>query len=193
MKKSARLLIKITIIVTLILLLPIANGYALDQATIKLNSGATYSGETVLGSIPSGSGTVAWPDGGKYTGMFFNGMPSGKGTLTYSNGDVYTGQFEYGFRSGKGTMIFANGDSYIGEWKADMMHGQGKYIFHSPDAANPEKNDVFTGQWRYNMMHGKGSYRYANGSSTNGYWVENQYRGAKITNSIREEIGALDQ
>jgi hypothetical protein len=181
--------LSLTVIIISILTFP---AFAASENQIVLSSGATYTGEVVLNGVPNGTGVAIWPNGSKYTGEFFNGMPNGKGTFEYSNGDVYVGQFEYGFRSGKGVMTFSNGDTYDGEWKADMMHGLGKYTFITPDPANAKKNDVYTGQWRFNMMHGKGSYRLASGTTTKGYWVENNYRGKKLTNTIKAEIGELD-
>jgi len=166
---------------------------AAGNESIVTKSGALYTGDIVLESIPSGIGEAQWTDGSTYTGEFFNGMPHGKGTFTYNNGDIYVGEFEYGFRSGKGVMTFSNGDTYNGDWKADMMHGKGKYTFLGADPAHPEKSDAFTGQWRYNMMHGKGTYRYANGTSTVGYWVQNQFRGAKLTGAIKNEIAEYEK
>lgn len=167
---------------------PIVTSYA---TSITLDNGGIYTGETVYNSIPNGTGTVAWPDGTKYDGEFFNGMIHGKGTTSYPEGNIYTGTFEYGYRSGTGKMTFTNGDVYDGEWKADMMHGKGKYTFYAPDPTRPTKNDVYNGQWRFNMMHGKGTYRFASGKTTEGYWVMNSYRGTKLTSEIKAEIGAL--
>lgn len=170
-----------------------ATAFATSNDSIVTKSGTRYIGDIVLDKIPSGKGEATWTDGSTYSGEFFDGMPHGKGTFTYQNGDVYVGEFEYGFRSGKGTMTFSNGDTYIGDWKADMMHGTGKYTFHGADPARPDKNDTYTGQWRYNMMHGKGNYRYANGTSTNGYWVQNQYRSKKLTGSLKAEIAEYNK
>ena len=161
-------------------------------ATVTLASGAIYTGEVAINDVPNGKGEVYWPDGSSYTGEFFKGMLHGKGIFHYTNGDVYNGDFEYGYRSGEGKMIFANWDSYEGEWQADMMHGKGNYTFYAPDKSNPTKNDVYSGEWRYNMMHGKGSYKFANGKKTNGYWVKNTFRGAKLTSTLKKEIGELD-
>ena len=163
-----------------------------NTGLVTLSRGATYTGEIAFGNIPNGKGEAIWPDGGKYSGDFFNGMLHGEGVFHYANGDIYDGSFEYGFRSGKGKMTFVNGDSYEGEWQADMMHGKGKYSFYTPDPSNPTKNDVYTGEWRYNMMHGKGSYKFASGKTTSGYWVKNSYRGTKLTSTLKEEIGELD-
>lgn len=190
-KKRQRIYSLFFLVLFFVSLLPMA-AIAANAKSVNLASGAVYTGEVALNNVPHGKGEATWPDGSKYAGEFFNGMLHGNGVFRYANGDVYDGNFEYGFRSGKGKITFANGDFYEGQWQADMMHGKGKYTFNAPDPSKPTKNDVYNGEWRYNMMHGKGSYKFANGKTTNGYWVKNSYRGTKLTSTLKTEIGELD-
>ena len=56
------------------------------------------------GKEAGGEGEYLWPDGGKYTGVYWDGKPHGYATR-----------------------IFASGAVYVGEWQAGVMHGAGTY------------------------------------------------------------------
>ena len=54
-----------------------------------------------------GEGEYIWPDGGKYTGVYWDGKPHGYATR-----------------------LFASGAVYVGEWQAGVMHGAGKLLVY---------------------------------------------------------------
>ncbi len=64
-------------------------------------------------------------NGYKYVGEFKDGMPSGQGTLIFPDGSKYVGEFKDGMPNGQGTDTFANGDRYVGEWRNGLQNGQG--------------------------------------------------------------------
>lgn len=54
---------------------------------------------------------------GKYEGEIRNEVPSGQGTITFPNGEKYIGEWKDGLAHGKGTYFRLNGNRYVGKFK----------------------------------------------------------------------------
>jgi len=73
-------------------------------------------------------GTIRYKDGRVYQGdwLLEGGaaeVPSGMGTMTWPDGTVYVGEFRYGRMDGKGRMVNARGMVKEGSWKRDQFIG----------------------------------------------------------------------
>lgn len=65
---------------------------------------------------------------GKYEGEEVDGIRNGKGTIRWPNGDVFEGVFKDGLREGPGVYV-CQLSKYEGEWKGSMRHGKGKEVW----------------------------------------------------------------
>jgi hypothetical protein len=89
--------------------------------------------------VISGQGTVVFPNGSKYEGLFKDGLFHGKGFYTYADGTKYTGDFKNGLFEGKGT-LFSDGQLYVGEFKEGNHYGQGTITYYDKSQE--------TGEWK---------------------------------------------
>lgn len=74
-----------------------------------------YTGDTLNGK-KNGTGTLVWPDGSRYEGMWENNRANGKGILYHADGDVYEGMWLNDKAHGQGVYRHAHGAVYQGEW-----------------------------------------------------------------------------
>jgi hypothetical protein len=86
-----------------------------------------YEANFVKGSI-EGFGTIYYPDGSRFVGMFTEGIPTGYGKYILPTGVVwYRGEFKFGRKDGYG--IEYDSDlgfiRYVGYWKNNLKHGKG--------------------------------------------------------------------
>ncbi len=147
------------------------------------------NGSCISGNCNNGSGTWRYPDGGKYVGLWQNGMRDGQGTDYFANGDKYVGQFVNDTRSGHGTSTEHDGDVYTGQWTNNWQNGQGRYVF-SDGVVNEGQyvngymqygkttfpsGNTYTGQYSKidggDVRHGKGTFTWPDGSVYNGNWI----------------------
>lgn len=116
--------------------------------------------QCLSGNCQSGQGEKVYPDGGRFRGVFQNGVKK-QGCYTYPNGDVYKGLFHQNKRSGVATYAYANGDLFEGEYLNDQKyHGRLMY----------KNGDVYLGFLENNKPEGFGSVRFANGKTWEGCW-----------------------
>ena len=55
-----------------------------------------------------------------------HGVQHGAGSMLFPNGDRYDGMFEQGKRTNFGKLTMANGDCYEGNFEMNQRHGHGK-------------------------------------------------------------------
>ncbi|GAB2473681.1 C13 family peptidase [Comamonas humi] len=101
--------------------------------------GTVFKGE-MLGNRPKGEGELRLPDGTVLHGDFSAGMPA-QGTVAYPNGDRYTGPLVAGKAHGSGVLARANGDVYRGEFARGEPQGRGTL---TPAKGGPAQS----GSWR---------------------------------------------
>jgi hypothetical protein len=66
------------------------------------------------------------PGDGTYEGARVNGVPSGHGTVRYPDGSAFAGQWLDGKRHGQGVEEdLHKGTVYDGQWEGDLKHGRG--------------------------------------------------------------------
>ncbi len=76
----------------------------------------------------TGLTTLRWNDGSSYVGEIYRTVFHGTGTMTYPDNGKYHGQWKYSHRDGIGTMEYADGSKYVGEWVRDLPNGSGTFI-----------------------------------------------------------------
>ncbi len=154
------------------------------------------------GSVPHGSGTMIFADGGKYTGRFYNGKkqgagtytlpngysydgewqadsPHGKGTAVFPGGEKYTGDFRHGKRDGKGTVAYADGTEYSGDFRDGQTHGQGTLTL--------PKVGKYEGAWRNGAPFGRGTLFCLDGRRFTGEFRDVLARHKEPPKKIQEE------
>jgi len=139
---------------------------------------ASYDGEWREGK-KHGSGTFSYPDGGKYIGEWANDKREGFGTYKYPNGDVYNGDYRNGKKHGAGTYINAPSESQLtGTWEDDHLT-TGQWQLHD--------GTTYTGCFNVdNKPAGPGGvYKFANGNSQQGSYEADQWKGGKISVTVK--------
>ena len=76
----------------------------------------------------TGTATLRWADGSSYVGETYRTTLHGTGTMIYPDKGKYHGQWKYSHRDGIGTMEYADGSKYVGEWVRDLPNGSGTFI-----------------------------------------------------------------
>ena len=71
--------------------------------------GARYDGPAIR-SRPHGKGTLKWPDGSVYRGVFMHGEPTRTARFFFPDGRIYMGPNYRGRPAGKGLLMSAEGD-----------------------------------------------------------------------------------
>jgi hypothetical protein len=70
-----------------------------------------YEGDLEEDGLPTGLGTMKWPNGDKYVGTFLKGERHGQGKITYSNESEikeFDGEWENGNKL-RGSQTYKNG------------------------------------------------------------------------------------
>jgi hypothetical protein len=115
---------------------------------------------------------VDYPNGEHYEGEWRDDLRHGRGVLRDANGLTYEGEFEKGKRHGSGVWNLPRGIKLRGTWEHDVRHVKGS-MFEFPN------NDLYRGEWdeARHVRHGHGSCAYADGSTYEGHWVDDQRCG----------------
>jgi hypothetical protein len=155
-------------------------------------TGATYEG-VFDSSYETGSGSITYPTGMKFTGEWKIGKPINSGTMEYPSGEVFTGEFKDGKRNGKGALKYKDGSVLDCEWRNDMPHGQGtlNLISSRITYTGPFSEGKFfgagimiLGKARYdgafkdNQRNGRGKMMYEDGSIYEGEWKDDRHHGS---------------
>jgi len=112
------------------------------------SDGSRYDGESKfsgLRKIRHGKGTLTYPNGSKYEGVWKDDKQHGHGIFTTPDGEICEGEWRDGIENGNGTKIYPSGSKYVGEWKNGNEHGQGTMTF--PDGSKYE------GEWKDGKEH----------------------------------------
>ena len=120
------------------------------QSTMKLSSGAMYSGEVLLGA-PDGVGKLVDLTSGRliYDGEWREGKFHGRGTRFAGDIELESGDFEAGeFVSGR--RVMEDGSLQIGTFAGKRLEGEGRVVF--PSLA------VVSGVWREGKPVGSMQY-----------------------------------
>ncbi|MBS0372144.1 MAG: hypothetical protein JSS57_23430 [Proteobacteria bacterium] len=146
----------------------------------------TYKGHFAMdpkSGIVSGTGTVEWANGERFSGTLVDGRRQGKGRFNWVGGQWYDGdwaddravgygiiQFPGGNRYegavvdgepvGRGTLVFASGDRYTGDFVRGLFHGQGSYAW--------KNGNRYDGAWNLGKKHGRGRLTWASGDAWEG-------------------------
>eukprot|EP00048_Salpingoeca_helianthica_P016679 m.233595 g.233595 ORF g.233595 m.233595 type:complete len:317 (-) comp19220_c0_seq1:27-977(-) len=111
-----------------------------------LASGAVYEGDGSNGRA-HGRGTLTYPNGDRFVGLFEGGKRQGQGTYFFSNGDRFEGVYSQGKASGPGKLFYSDGHRFEGEFSDDKANGPGTEYF--ADGSRLE------GVYRENRLHGR--------------------------------------
>lgn len=140
--------------------------------------------QCISGNCQNGQGEKAYPDGGRFKGVFQNGSKKA-GVYVYANGDIYKGVFRQNKRAGIANYSYTNGDQFEGEYLNDQKyHGQIVY----------KNGDTYLGFLENNKPDGFGSIRFANGKTWEGKWANGKrvWGGYAQENSLSRDTIILD-
>ena len=114
-------------------------------------------------------GKCVWSDGRSYDGEWKNGKQNGYGITLFSDGTVYEGEWKDGNPHGKGTKTGADGSKYEGKWKDGVTIGQGTYTWSD--------GKKYVGEWKDGKRNGQGTWTHPNGSKYVGGFKDDKYNG----------------
>jgi hypothetical protein len=157
---------------------------------IVMSNGDLYEGERI-DKVPNGEGTMTYAaNGAKYQGKWLNGQRHGGiGTLEYPSGEWYQGIWRFNQRCGQGSMKWPDGTKYEGLWMGDRMNGRGTYtwtdgrvfkgIFNQGElfrgTMKMPNGDVLSGEWQ--NKQGEGTHAFSDGRVLSGLWQHDQAHG----------------
>jgi len=96
-----------------------------DTARLKQFMNTRYDGPEKF-SKPDGRGTLTWPDGSRYVGIFEHGIPTPKGRFYYPDGSFYMGRIFQGRPKGAGAWMDTDGKVlFAGRFVDEKPHGEG--------------------------------------------------------------------
>ena len=139
----------------------------------------------------NGEGSVAFPDGKLYRGLWIDNKAHGIGTLDYPNNVKYEGVFSNNMKEGKG-FLYGNSQQISGYWKKDKLTGECNIIFDNGDNYEGtmrqglfNNQGIFTwknkscyiGTFKDGKRSGFGTYTDTNGQKYEGQWLDDEYNG----------------
>ena len=98
---------------------------ARDTAQVSSYLNAQYDGPAIQGR-PHGHGTLTWPDGAYFEGLFEHGLATGKAKFHYPDGRVFMGVYHKGRPQSPGVLMTAEGRIlFAGRFVEETPHGVG--------------------------------------------------------------------
>lgn len=189
----------------------VEGGEFIGDVDIKLgkivyDDGRLYIGRCNFAYVPDGVGTMTYPNGMKYSGIWNSGNFDDFGRITFPDGAIYIGPFDGGVRDSFGMfsfgdiypslMAFPNGDIFKGSWLNDKIT-RGSMAFANGDTyegvwkngqpagfgrLDSSSGQTFEGSWEVGKAKGKGKLTLVDGHLFDGDWVDGlpQGRGAFV-------------
>jgi len=127
----------------------------------------------------NGQGTLLYPNGSTYKGMWKAGKRHGRGIMdaTKNGGYIYEGDWYDGVQCGEGSTTYANSATYKGQWKDGKFHGHGVFTYGTNDRSI---NISYNGEWHYGIRHGKGELVMANNNKFKGYFKDDKMHNGRL-------------
>jgi hypothetical protein len=98
---------------------------ARDTAQVLTFLDARYDGPALNGQ-PHGKGTLTWPDGQVYQGVFEHGVPTNRARFFFTNGQIFMGLFSKGRPKSPGILMAPDGRIlFAGQFIDEKPHGVG--------------------------------------------------------------------
>eukprot|EP01124_Arcella_intermedia_P031606 TRINITY_DN7181_c0_g1_i1.p1 TRINITY_DN7181_c0_g1~~TRINITY_DN7181_c0_g1_i1.p1 ORF type:complete len:1288 (+),score=388.27 TRINITY_DN7181_c0_g1_i1:29-3865(+) len=143
-------------------------GYRYGSGTLNYFNGDTYNGSFKKDNLVN-EGSLVLANKTTYVGSFQKGLFNGEGTLTTRAGTFF-GDFVDGVKQGRGVLKQNIHEPvvYEGTWKSGYLHGFGKL---------EDSLGKYEGDWEKGLKKGKGKMTYKDGSTYDGYWLEDKRHG----------------
>lgn len=135
------------------------SGIVSGTGTVEWANGERFSGTLVDGQR-QGKGRFNWVGGQWYDGDWADDRAVGYGTIQFPGGNRYEGAVADGEPAGRGTLIFASGDRYTGDFVRGLFQGQGSYAW--------KNGNRYDGAWHLGKKHGRGRLTWASGEAWEG-------------------------
>jgi len=120
-----------------------ADGYAEGNGillrSVKKKQIGSFEGRMARGMMAEGYEQA--PDGGKYEGLYKDGLREGKGAALYKDGVRYDGEWRAGKREGRGAATYPLGGRYEGPWHADRPAGGNGKVTYAGDQRTVNAED----------------------------------------------------
>lgn len=135
------------------------SGIVSGTGTVEWDNGERFSGTLVEGRR-QGKGRFNWVGGQWYDGDWADDRAIGYGVIQFPGGNRYEGAVVDGEPVGRGTLVFASGDRYTGDFVRGLFHGQGSYVW--------KNGNRYDGAWNLGKKHGRGRLTWASGDAWEG-------------------------
>jgi hypothetical protein len=98
---------------------------ARDTAQVTMHLNTRYDGPSIDG-LPHGKGTLTWPDGSVYQGVFEHGWPTNEARFMFTNGETFMGLFYKGRPKSPGVLMDPDGRIlFAGNFVEEKPNGVG--------------------------------------------------------------------
>lgn len=134
-------------------------GEVSGTGSVEWANGERFTGTLVKGRR-QGKGRFNWVGGQWYEGDWVDDRAVGYGVIQFPGGNRYEGAVQDGEPGGRGTLVFASGDRYTGEFSRGLFHGQGTYAW--------KNGNRYEGAWVLGKKHGLGRLFWASGEGWEG-------------------------
>lgn len=150
------------------------------KGTIHYSDGSIYEGESVDGSIRSGTGSFSWSTGETYEGTWAEDELSGTGKMIWPGLGVYEGEFQNNKRQGHGIFTWTYDKdpeigqpiSYEGDWINDKIGEKGILKIYGIG--------IYNGEFSRQVRSGEGAFLWTNGDTYIGHWENDAITGEGV-------------
>lgn len=180
------------------------NNLRVGKSRMILSDGAEYIGQFIQDDA-DGHGIFTDKDGNRY--MSIASEEEVQGTSEHESQankkDTKSGYFYRLRLYGKGEIKFKNGNTYLGQFKGGKREGYGEMSFITPPDEFPSDIGDYKGQFKRDKRDGEGTMVYADGSTFEGEFRNDQkYKGiykspsgeqyeGKFQNNLYNGLGKL--
>ena len=148
------------------------------RGKMTYKNGIIYEGQYREDRRHNVSGSVQFPSGDRYTGLWVNDLMNGFGRYEEAGGAVVCGMFVQGALGKEGVLEMAEGGKYEGDVRNMKPDGRGRWLYPN--------GDLYTGELTEGVRSGTGKMAYKDGSEYEGEWKEGLREGWGLQRAAEE-------
>lgn len=148
------------------------------RGKMTYKNGIVYEGQYREDRRHHVCGSVQFPSGDKYTGLWVNDLMQGFGRYEEAGGNVVSGMFVQGVVGKEAALELAEGGKYEGEVRNMKAEGRGRWLYPN--------GDLYIGEFTEGIRAGTGKMTYTDGSEYEGEWREGMREGWGLQRTAEE-------